>query len=133
LQQIEHAAQLAGAHSFIQQFPAGYESEIADMGGLLSGGQKQRIALARALLGHHSLLILDEPTNHLDEDAITALLQTLSDAEDSPAMLMITRDRRLFRMVDHVYELAGGELWPHGEVINFPPARVPNPQTLHLS
>jgi len=131
LQQIEHAAQLAGAHGFIEQLAEGYQTQAGDMGVLLSGGQKQQIALARALLGHHSLLILDEPTNHLDNDAISALLSTLSEGEDAPAVLMISHDRQLFASADQVFALEGGKLQQQCEVINFPPVR--NSPTLQMS
>lgn len=129
LQQIEHAARLAGAHHFIKQLPAEYDTEVGDMGVCLSGGQKQQIALSRALLGHHSLLILDEPTNHLDQGAIRALLKTLADGEDAPTIIIVTHDRNLFGCMDKVFELSEGTLFQQGEVINFVPARDATHQT----
>ena len=38
----------------------------------LSHGQQRRLALARALVGHPSLLLVDEPEGGLDEEAISA-------------------------------------------------------------
>jgi ATP-binding cassette subfamily B protein len=132
LQQVEHAARLAGADAFITQLPAGYFTPVGDQGALLSGGQKQRVALARALLGHHSLLILDEPTNHLDHLAVSALLKTLTEREDSPAVLIITHDEALLEVADQVFELRDGALSKPGTVLTFDAASPRGPATRSL-
>ena len=50
LAQIETAAKIANAHSFISQFAQGYHTWVGERGVNLSGGQRQRVAIARALM-----------------------------------------------------------------------------------
>ncbi len=64
--EVEAAARLAHADSFIQDLPQGYETWIGERGASLSGGERQRIALARAFLMDAPLVILDEAAANLD-------------------------------------------------------------------
>lgn len=65
-EEVEHAARIAGATKFIDQFPHGYETKIAQGGVTLSGGQKQRLSIARAILKKPKILILDDSTSAVD-------------------------------------------------------------------
>ena len=65
-EEIRDAAREAGADTFIDAMPGGYDTPVGEDGIRLSGGQRQRIALARAFLTGARLVILDEATSHLD-------------------------------------------------------------------
>jgi len=80
-EEIERAAELAGAAGFIRQLPDGYATAIGERGTRLSGGEAQRIAIARAFLKDAPVLLMDEPTSGLDPESerlIRAALERLA-------------------------------------------------------
>lgn len=66
MEQVVHAAELAGAHGFITGLPDGYDTLLGERGFSLSGGQRQRLALARAILADPRVLVLDDATSSVD-------------------------------------------------------------------
>lgn len=60
------AAKLAGAHSFIERLPEGYQTQIVGNNDSLSQGQRQLISIARAAIADPPVMILDEATSSID-------------------------------------------------------------------
>ncbi len=67
-EQIENAAKLVNAHSFISKLEKGYDSEVGEGGGNLSTGEKQLISFARAIVANPALFVLDEATSSIDTE-----------------------------------------------------------------
>lgn len=76
-EEIVAAAKLAGADTFIQSLPDGYNSYVGERGIMLSGGQKQRISIARVFLKNPPILILDEATSALDNESERLVQESL--------------------------------------------------------
>lgn len=66
MEEVEDAAKLANADSFISRLPKGYETMVTADGGNLSQGQRQLLAIARAAVADPPVLILDEATSSID-------------------------------------------------------------------
>jgi ABC-type multidrug transport system fused ATPase/permease subunit len=98
--EVREAARLAGALSFIEALPQGFNTLLADGGKRLSGGQRQRIDIARALVRRAPILILDEPTSALDADAEAAFRDALQTLRRETDLTIIVIAHRLSTIAD---------------------------------
>jgi ATP-binding cassette, subfamily B, bacterial len=108
------AARAAGAHDFIEQLPAGYDTMLGPQAVALSGGQRQRIAIARTLLRDPAVLIVDEPTVGLDPVSEAAVLAGLEELMRGRTTILITHSQRLARTAERVVLVDGGRLTADG-------------------
>ena len=109
-EEIMAAAITANAHEFIEQFPDGYETLVAERGSTLSGGQKQRIAIARAVLRDAPILILDEPASGLDAVSERAVIEALDRAAAGRTTLTITHRLSTVTFADRIIVLEQGRI-----------------------
>ena len=109
-EEIEAAARLANADSFIRRLPDGYETVLAGNGSSLSQGQRQLLSIARAAVADPPVLILDDPFSALDrktEEEVFANLRKL--AADSIVILLSHR-LYLFPEMDQVLWMEDGKV-----------------------
>jgi ATP-binding cassette subfamily B protein len=105
--EVERAARMANADTFIKRLPNQYETVLSENGGNLSQGQRQLLAIARVILAKPSLLILDEATSSIDtrtELHIQAALLTLMENRTSFIIahrLNTIRDADTVMVIDH--------------------------------
>lgn len=112
--EIEQAARLANAHSFISKLPQGYDTPLTAGGGNLSQGQRQLLTIARAVLADPSILILDEATSSIDtrtEMHIQAAMRKLMEGRTS---FVIAHRLSTIRQADQILVIADGGIKERG-------------------
>ncbi len=110
MEQVIYAAKLAGAHDFILEMPAGYDTEVGERGVSLSGGQRQRIAIARALATNPRILILDEATSALDAESEAIIHQNLRAIAASRTVIIIAHRLSAVRQAHRIVTLEAGRI-----------------------
>jgi len=109
-EQIEAAARIAGAHTFIQEMPDGYETSVSEGGADLSGGQRQRIAIARAILLQPAILLLDDPTAAIDPQTEHEILEAMESAMKGRTTFVVAHRLSTLRRADTIMVLEEGKI-----------------------
>jgi ATP-binding cassette, subfamily B, bacterial len=113
-EEIERAAEFAGADGFIRELPEGYDTMLSERGESLSGGQRQRISIARAMLRESPILILDEPQSGLDAEAASAVEDNWRALTGGRTTFVIAHELRLVRSVDRILVIEDGRVAQDG-------------------
>ena len=119
-EEVERAAELAGAAGFIRRLPEGYETGIGERGARLSGGEAQRIAIARAFLKDAPLLILDEPTSSLDPESEKVVRRAVERLAEGRTTLIIAHRLNTIYDADRIAVLDAGRveaIGTHAELV----------------
>jgi ATP-binding cassette subfamily B multidrug efflux pump len=119
-QEVMEAAQIVGAHRFIQHLPDKYDTEVRERGSRLSVGQRQMLAFARALLADPPILILDEATSSIDAYTEYLIQRALEKLLKGRTSIVIAHRLSTVRNADRIYVIDHGvvkEVGDHEELM----------------
>ena len=121
MEEVEFAASIAQADSFIKSFNEGYDTYVAEKGASLSGGQKQRISISRALIKKPEILIFDDSTSALDLQTEANLYKAINESLKEMTIITIAQRVASVRNADKIVVLNDGKIasiGSHDELIN---------------
>jgi len=114
-EEIQEAAEIAGAREFIESLPEGYETTVGERGMKLSGGQRQRISLARAVLRNPTVLVLDEATSAVDTRTEEVIQENLHQFREGRATLAVAHRLSTVLKSDEILVLVDGLVVERGD------------------
>ena len=113
-EEIQQAAKIANADSFIRRLPQGYETMVTSDGANLSQGQRQLLAIARAAVADPPVLILDEATSSIDTRTESLIEKGMDQLMEGRTVFVIAHRLSTVRNADLILVLEHGEIVERG-------------------
>jgi ATP-binding cassette subfamily B (MDR/TAP) protein 1 len=114
MQLIRKACIAADAHSFIEKFPEGYNTQLGERASMLSGGQRQRISIARSIVADPKILLFDEATSALDPRAERVVQTALNRVSVNKTTLIIAHKLATVMAADNIAVMTNGRVVEQG-------------------
>lgn len=114
-EEVEQAAKLANADSFIRRLPNGYDTMIESDGANLSQGQRQLLAIARAAVADPPVLILDEATSSIDTRTERLIEKGMDSQMKGRTVFVIAHRLSTVRNSNAIMVLDHGEIIERGD------------------
>lgn len=113
-EEIEHAAKVAQAYSFIMEKEHGFDEEITESATNISGGQKQRLSIARALVRKPEIYIFDDSFSALDFKTDATLRNELKKETKNSIVIVVAQRISTIMDADQIIVLNEGNVIGHG-------------------
>ena len=114
-EEIERAARISNADSFIRRLPQGYETMVFSDGANLSQGQRQLLAIARAAVADPPVLILDEATSSIDTRTEALIEKGMDQLMEGRTVFVIAHRLSTVRNADAIMVLEKGKIVERGD------------------
>ncbi len=111
---IERAARIVNADSFINKMPKGFDEPVTERGSTLSAGQRQLLSFARTLAYQPTILVLDEATANIDTETESLITQALEKLMEGRTTIMVAHRLSTIQHADKIIVMHKGEIRESG-------------------
>ena len=115
MEEIQKAARIANADSFIRRLPKGYDTLVTADGANLSQGQRQLLAIARAAVADPPVLILDEATSSIDTRTEALIEKGMDQLMEGRTVFVIAHRLSTVRNANAIMVLEHGKIVERGD------------------
>jgi len=112
--EVEDAAKMAAAHSFIMHLPDGYDTLLENDGANLSQGQRQLLSIARAAVTKPAILLFDEATSNIDTNSEMKIQKGLQRLMEGRTSIVIAHRLSTVRQADKIFVMDHGKIVEEG-------------------
>lgn len=112
---VEKAASIANADSFIRRLPDGYDTLVTNDGANLSEGQRQLLSIARAAVADPPVLVLDEATSSVDTRTEDLIEKGMDKLMEGRTVFVIAHRLSTVRNADAILVLERGRIIERGD------------------
>jgi ATP-binding cassette, subfamily B, bacterial PglK len=112
---VRSSLRAAQLEQFVNDLPAGLDTQIGECGIRLSGGQRQRIGIARALYHDPSVLVLDEATSSLDTATESGFIEAVSSLKGNKTLIIVAHRLSTVEHCDYLYKIKDGLMVEEGK------------------
>ena len=112
--EVQLAARLVGAESFILKMPDGFKANVGEGGNRLSTGQKQLISFARAILCNPAIFVLDEATSSVDTETEQLIQNAIQKVLSGRTSFIIAHRLSTIRSADRILVIQHGKITEEG-------------------
>ncbi|MCR4605825.1 MAG: ABC transporter ATP-binding protein/permease [Eubacterium sp.] len=114
-EEVEEAAKVASAHSFIMRLKDKYDTKLEGDGSNLSQGQRQLLNIARAAISKAPILVLDEATSSVDTRTEMHIDHGMTRLMKGRTTFVIAHRLSTVRNADCIMVLENGEIIERGK------------------
>ncbi|TDL30740.1 ABC transporter ATP-binding protein [Jeotgalibacillus sp. S-D1] len=114
-EEVEKAAELANAASFIRKMPKQFDTLLQVDGQGISQGQRQLLSIARAILADPSILVLDEATSSIDTITEIKIQEALQRLMKGRTSFVIAHRLNTIQSADQILVLQHGRIIERGD------------------
>lgn len=113
-EQMETAARIANADTFIKKLEHGFEEAVTERGSTLSAGQRQLLSFARTLAYDPAILVMDEATANIDTETEQLITEALERMMKGRTTIMVAHRLSTIQHCDCIMVMHKGKLREQG-------------------